>query len=155
MYWNIGCYMMSRKKRYTCEYYKDQQLTTDHPCPANTPCKSKTTQNCMKKLNDVLCPGCTTDQAPISDKKVVGQWLETGTPVGTSYNMISAGLMDANKGFYQPPGKINFPLTTKYRFITYGGDFHQWTSSLLSGPTHGIALLLVFENPGSINVDLD
>ena len=112
--------MMSRKKRYTCEYYKDQQLTTDQQCPTDKPCKSNTTNNCMKKLNDV-CPGCTTDQSPISDKKVVGQWLETGKPVGTSYNMISAGLMDGSKGFYQPPGTINFPLTTKYRFITYGG----------------------------------
>ena len=55
--------MMSRKKRFKCEYYKDQQLTTDQQCSTDKPCKSNTTNNCMKKLNDV-CPGCTTDQAP-------------------------------------------------------------------------------------------
>lgn len=114
MFTIIPCIYCRNTNNKTNEFY-------NNTCPANMPCKSNTTQNCMKKLNGV-CPGCTTDQSPISDKKVVGQWLETGTPVGTSYNMISAGLMDANKGFYQPPGKINFPLTTKYRFITYGGE---------------------------------
>ena len=114
MFTIIPCIYCRNTNNKTNEFY-------NNTCPANMPCKSNTTQNCMKKLNGV-CPGCTTDQSPISDKKVVGQWLETGKPVGTSYNMISAGLMDANKGFYQPPGTINFPLTTKYRFITYGGE---------------------------------
>ena len=103
--------MMSRKKRYTCEYYKDQQLTTDQPCPANTPCKSNTTQNCMKKLNGV-CPGCTTDQSPGPTPGPL--------PTGCNYTWEQVVLIDktadeikALESNYPSTGNVSFEVIAK------------------------------------------
>ena len=103
--------MMSRKKRYTCEYYKDQQLTTDQQCPANTPCKSNTTQDCMKKLNDV-CPGCTTDQSPGPTPGPL--------PTGCNYTWEQVVLIDktadeikALESNYPSTGNVSFEVIAK------------------------------------------